>query len=132
MLRDSPSYARYRWDIKAACKNARTDDELESEDSVGGDPESEMNPTEAAQVRIDKNKPYPEKNTHWNVPADKKVKKWCSTKMGTVPCDMLEKAEAAGLIATDTLGEDADTKSSFISDLDDAPDLVDLMDFEYD
>lgn len=134
LLRDSPSYARYRWDIKAACKTASEDEDLEADVTIIGDHEESMTAAEA--VHKDRSKPYPETNTHWTVPADKKVKKWCSTKFGTVPCAMLEKAQAAGLIATDTLGEDADAGSSpgssFGSDLDAAPDLVDLMDFEYD
>jgi len=49
---------------------------------------------------IDPSKPYPASHTHFSLAPDKKVKKWCTTKYGAVPCSMLKKAQAAGLLGT--------------------------------
>merc|ERR1711959_522724 len=85
-IRDSPTYKHYRWDIKKACKNAH-DDDLENgdDDAAAAARKAAMNKDPHAP-QTDPSKPYPASNTHWSLPKDKKVKKWCSTKYGSVPC----------------------------------------------
>merc|ERR1711981_1420468 len=99
-IRDSPTYKHYRWDIKKACKNAH-DDDLENgdDDAAAAARKAAMNEDPHAP-QTDPSKPYPASNTHWSLPKDKKVKKWCSTKYGSVPCSMLKKAQQAGLLGT--------------------------------
>merc|ERR1711959_381653 len=99
-IRDSPTYKHYRWDIKKACKNAH-DDDLENgdDDAAAAARKAAMNKDPHAP-QTDPSKPYPASNTHWSLPKDKKVKKWCSTKYGSVPCSMLKKAQHAGLLGS--------------------------------
>merc|ERR1711977_311009 len=99
-IRKSPTYKHYRWDIKKACKNAH-DDELENgdDDAAAAARKAAMNKDPHAP-QTDPSKPYPASNTHWSLPKDKKVKKWCSTKYGSVPCSMLKKAQHAGLLGS--------------------------------
>merc|ERR1712093_344130 len=102
-IRDSPTYKHYRWDIKKACKKAHNDD-LENMSDAELAAEEKRKEAEAAKKidapPIDASKPYPDSHTHFSLPADKKVKKWCTTKYGAVPCSMLKKAQAAGLLGT--------------------------------
>merc|ERR1712093_859707 len=99
-IRDSPTYKHYRWDIKKACKNAH-DDDLENgdDDAAAAARKAAMN-NDPHAPQTDPSKPYPASNTHWSLPKDKKVKKWCSTKYGSVPCSMLKKAQHAGLLGS--------------------------------
>jgi hypothetical protein len=132
-LRESPVYSQFRFDIKKACHKARDDDlenwkppEKEDEHPVG--------------AHVDPSMPYPDKNRHWNIPEDKKVKKWCSTKFGAVPCTMLKKAKEAGLLGEDTTkpakADSMDVEELFEDDegledpLDQAPDLEDVISFK--
>merc|ERR1712072_1187729 len=100
-IRQSPTYKHYRWDIKKACKKAHNDDlENDKEDDAAvAARKAEMNKDPHAP-QTDPSKPYPASNTHWSLPKDKKVKKWCSTKYGSVPCSMLKKAQHAGLLGS--------------------------------
>merc|ERR1711981_1339055 len=100
-IRKSPTYKQHRWDIKKACKKAHNDDlENDKEDDAAvAARKAEMNKDPHAP-QTDPSKPYPASNTHWSLPKDKKVKKWCSTKYGSVPCSMLKKAQHAGLLGS--------------------------------
>jgi chromosome segregation ATPase len=106
-IRESPSYKQYRWDIKKACKKAHNDD-LESDDlaALKAAQDAAAADAEVEAPQIDPSKPYPDNHGHFSLPADKKVKKWCTTKFGAVPCSMLKKAQEAGL-----LGDAVDTNS---------------------
>jgi len=100
-IRNSPLFKKHRWDIKKACSKSLNDSSLEDEDAVAKrNAEAEAKKEEDAKVdaNVDPSKPYPAKNLHWKLPADKKVKKWCTTKFGAVPCSMLAKAREAGLL----------------------------------
>jgi hypothetical protein len=128
VLRQSPTYAKYRWDIKKACHKAH-DDDLEKE------PAPEKEDENPVATHVDESKPYPEKNLHWNMDKkDKgKVKKWCSTKFGAVPCTMLKEAQEAGLLAHSDAMETnmfLDETGTGASNLDNSPDLVDVIGFE--
>eukprot|EP00658_Telonema_sp_P-2_P041510 TRINITY_DN296_c0_g1_i5.p1 TRINITY_DN296_c0_g1~~TRINITY_DN296_c0_g1_i5.p1 ORF type:complete len:403 (-),score=150.35 TRINITY_DN296_c0_g1_i5:461-1669(-) len=90
-LKMSPTYKGFRWDIKQACAKAR-DDDLESDYSPP--PEVQTDPHNPPLGPG----PYPRSHTHFAVPKGGKVAKWCSTQYGAVPCSMLEKAKAAGLL----------------------------------
>jgi len=59
---------------------------------------------------VDPSKPYPAKNQHWDLPNKKtgKVKKWCSTKFGAVPCKTLAIAKQNGLLGEDITSDDHD------------------------
>merc|ERR1711959_71891 len=101
-IRKSPTYKKYRWDIKKACKNAH-DDDLENENSAEAAAAAARRAAAKKDPHApqeDPSKPYPAENTHWSLPKDKKVKKWCSTKYGSVPCSMLKKAQHAGLLGS--------------------------------
>merc|ERR1711998_264917 len=106
-IRESPSYKQYRWDVKKACKKAHNDD-LESDDlaALKAAQDAAAADAEVEAPQIDPSKPYPDNHGHFSLPADKKVKKWCTTKFGAVPCSMLKKAQEAGL-----LGDAVDTNS---------------------
>ena len=96
----SPSYKSFRWDIKKACPKAANDD-LESSDE---DEAARIAAEQAAALQNihappqDTSKPFPHSNTHWSMPKDGKVSKWCTTQYGAVPCSMLKKAKEAGLL----------------------------------
>merc|ERR1712093_801478 len=99
-IRDSPTYKHYRWDIKKSCKKAANDDlENGDDDAAAAARKAAMN-NDPHAPQTDPSKPYPASNTHWSLPKDKKVKKWCSTKYGSVPCSMLKKAQHAGLLGS--------------------------------
>jgi hypothetical protein len=117
VLRQSPVYAKYRWDIKKACHKAHNDDSLEANYK-----EEEVDPN---AIPIDHSKPYPDMNTHWQLPKDKKVQKWCSTKFGAVPCSMLKKAQSEGLLASEAL--EADSLIQDDTGLDAAPELSEII-----
>merc|ERR1712146_507031 len=109
-----------------ACHKAH-DDDLEKE------PAPEKEDENPVATHVDESKPYPDKNLHWSVPKDKKVKKWCSTKFGAVPCTMLKEAQEAGLLAHSDAMETnmfLDETGTGASNLDDSPDLVDVIGFE--
>merc|ERR1711907_418933 len=101
-IRASPTYKAYRWDIKKACPKAANDDleNMTSEEEEA----ARLAAEEANQLKNvhappqDTSKAYPHSNTHWAVPADGKVQKWCTTQYGAVPCSMLKKAKEAGLL----------------------------------
>merc|ERR1711907_864846 len=101
-VRASPTYKAYRWDIKKACPKAANDDleNMTSEEEEA----ARLAAEEANQLKNvhappqDTSKAYPHSNTHWAVPADGKVQKWCTTQYGAVPCSMLKKAKEAGLL----------------------------------
>merc|ERR1711977_143979 len=120
-IRDSPTYKHYRWDIKKACKNAH-DDDLENgdDDAAAAARKAAMNKDPHAP-QTDPSKPYPASNTHWSLPKDKKVKKWCSTKYGSVPCSMLKKAQHAGLLGS------AKDHTEFLQDNEGLLDTVDPL-----
>merc|ERR1712093_274124 len=102
-IRDSPTYKHYRWDIKKSCKKAHNDDLENMSDAELAAGQKRKEAEDAKKVDsppIDPSKPYPDSHTHFSLPADKKVKKWCTTKYGAVPCSMLKKAQAAGLLGT--------------------------------
>merc|ERR1711881_487040 len=102
-IRDSPTYKHYRWDIKKACKKAHNDDLENMSDAEVAAEQKRKEAEEAKKIDsppIDPSKPYPDSHTHFSLPANKKVKKWCTTKYGAVPCSMLKKAQAAGLLGT--------------------------------
>merc|ERR1711907_258547 len=126
-LRESPAFAKYRWDIKKACHKAH-DDDLEA--VTAKDNEENQNPVGA---HVDESQPYPDKNRHWNMPKDKNVKKWCSTKFGAVPCSMLKKAQEAGLLGESSIMLDTESliqDDAGVSRLDTAPELGDIVAFE--
>jgi len=126
VLRDSPTYAKYRWDIKKACHKAH-DEDLEKKQG-----KEQKEDDSSIRANVDPNKPYPQKNAHWSLPKDKKVKKWCSTKFGAVPCSMLKKAQEAGLLADSETSMDTESflqDDTGIASLDNSPDLVDMISF---
>jgi hypothetical protein len=123
-IRTSPMFKTHRWDIKQACHKAKDDKSLEDEDAIAARAaaaEARANQTHAT-ANIDPSKPYPDKNLHWKMPKDKKIKKWCTTKFGAVPCAMLAKAREAGL-----LGDSVDDSHK---QLDSAPEVDPLEDFD--
>merc|ERR1711998_86873 len=132
-LRDSPVYSQFRFDIKKRCHKAHDDEDLESAKAKA---ENEEENTHVVGAHVDPSQPYPDKNRHWNIPEDKNVKKWCSTKFGAVPCAMLKKAQAAGLLGEDVKDvKGMDTETLFQDDagvdvLDESPDLADIITFE--
>merc|ERR1711865_1272919 len=120
------TYAKYRWDIKKACHKAHDDDLEKKQGKEQKEDDSSIRP------KVDPNKPYPQKNDHWSLPKDKKVKKWCSTKFGAVPCSMLKKAQEAGLLADSETSMDTESflqDDTGIASLDNSPDLVDMISF---
>jgi len=125
-IRMSPAFKHYRWDIKQACKKAHNDD-LEK-DSAADKADERKAKADAKRnphaPNPDNSKPFPDSQTHWSLPASKKVKKWCTTKFGAVPCSMLKKAQKAGLLGS------ANDKDNFLQDSE-GLDIVDpLDDFE--
>merc|ERR1711977_466686 len=99
-IRASPTYKHYRWDIKKACKKAANDDLENMNDAEVAAAQRKKEEEEARDPKAPPIDPYPASNTHWSLPKDKKVKKWCSTKYGSVPCSMLKKAQHAGLLGS--------------------------------
>merc|ERR1711939_671500 len=100
-IRASPTYKHYRWDIKRACKKAHNDDlENDKEDDAAVAARKAALERNPHTPQTDPSKPYPASQTHWALPKGKHVKKWCSTKYGSVPCSMLKKAERAGLLGS--------------------------------
>lgn len=100
-IRASPTYKHYRWDIKRACKKAHNDDlENDKEDDAAVAARKAALERNPHAPQTDPSKPYPASQTHWALPKGKHVKKWCSTKYGSVPCSMLKKAERAGLLGS--------------------------------
>merc|ERR1711865_450640 len=102
-IRSSAVFAKFRWDLKMACVHARNDLALEHDETdaeklarLAADELKQKAVTHTPQT--DESKPYPHKNTNWQVPKDGKVKKWCSTEFGSVPCTVLLKARKAGLL----------------------------------
>merc|ERR1711998_800827 len=85
-IRQSPTYKSYRWDIKKACPKAHSDDGLESEeDATASLHADQMNALKNVHAPpADASKPYPHSNTHWSVPQNGKVEKWCTTQCGAV------------------------------------------------
>lgn len=74
----------------------------------------------------DHSKPYPHSNTHWAVPKDGKVPKWCTTQYGAVPCSMLKKAKEAGLLGDIKVDDDAN-KALEMLQLDSTPQVSELQ-----
>lgn len=101
-IRASPTYKAYRWDIKKACPKAANDDlenmSSEEEEAARLAAEQANSIKNVHAPPQDQSKPYPHSNTHWAVPQDGNVKKWCTTQYGAVPCSMLKKAKEAGLL----------------------------------
>merc|ERR1711865_445103 len=102
-IRSSAVFAKFRWDLKMACVHARNDLALEHDETdaeklarLAADELKQKAVTHTPQ--IDESKPYPHKNSNWQMPKDGKVKKWCSTEFGSVPCSVLLKARKAGLL----------------------------------
>eukprot|EP00658_Telonema_sp_P-2_P041509 TRINITY_DN296_c0_g1_i4.p1 TRINITY_DN296_c0_g1~~TRINITY_DN296_c0_g1_i4.p1 ORF type:complete len:414 (-),score=197.98 TRINITY_DN296_c0_g1_i4:414-1655(-) len=101
-IRASAAFKAYRWDIKQSCAKARSDD-LEGM-STDEEEAARLAAQEAAALQNvhappqDPSKAYPHTNTHWAVPKDGKVEKWCTTQYGAVPCTMLKRAKEAGLL----------------------------------
>lgn len=109
-ISQSPSYKAYRWDIKQACKKARADD-LETDLDAGRMATEQAKALENVHSPDpDKSKPYPKSHTYYSVPEGGKVKKWCTTQYGAVPCTMLKKAKEAGLLGD--IRFDAPTKKA--------------------
>jgi len=123
-IKASPTYKHYRWDIKKACKNAHDDDLESQEDDAAVAARKAAAKRDPHAPQTDPSKPYPASNTHWSLPKDKKVKKWCSTKYGSVPCSMLKKAQHAGLLGS------ANDHAEFLQDNEGLLDSVDPLDEE--
>merc|ERR1711964_627605 len=118
-IRMSPAFRHYRWDIKQACKKAHNDDlekdsEADKADERKAKADAKRNPH---APKTDSSKPFPDSQTHWSLPASKKVKKWCTTKFGAVPCSMLKKAQKAGLLGS------AKDHQDFLQDLEEVEEL---------
>lgn len=127
-IRESPSYKSFRWDIKKACPKAANDD-LESSDE---DEAARIAAEQAAALQNihappqDTSKPFPHSNTHWSVPKDGKVSKWCTTQYGAVPCSMLKKAKEAGLLGDIKVDDDASKHALAMLDLQDSNEVEEL------
>merc|ERR1711865_83798 len=127
-IRESPSYKSFRWDIKKACPKAANDD-LESSDE---DEAARIAAEQAAALANahappqDNSKPFPHSNTHWSVPKDGKVSKWCTTQYGAVPCSMLKKAKEAGLLGDIKVDDDASKHALAMLDLQDSNEVEEL------
>jgi hypothetical protein len=127
-IRESPSYKSFRWDIKKACPKAANDD-LESSDE---DEAARMAAEQAAALQNthappqDTSKPFPHSNTHWSLPKDGKVSKWCTTQYGAVPCSMLKKAKEAGLLGDIKVDDDASKHALAMLDLEDSNEVEEL------
>merc|ERR1712202_18299 len=111
-IRMSPAFKHYRWDIKQACKKAHNDD-LEKYSAADKADEKKAK----ADAKRNPHAPAPDSQTHWSLPASKKVKKWCTTKFGAVPCSMLKKAQKAGLLGS------AKDHQDFLQDLEEVEEL---------
>merc|ERR1740133_69632 len=121
-IRESPSYKSFRWDIKKACPKAANDD-LESSDEDEAARIAAEQAAALANVHAppqDNSKPFPHSNTHWSVPKDGKVSKWCTTQYGAVPCSMLKKAKEAGLLGDIKVDDDASKHALAMLDLQDS------------
>jgi len=127
-IRESPSYKNFRWDIKKACPKA-ADDDLESGDN---DEAARIAAEQAAALQDvhappqDTSKPFPLSNTHWSVPKDGKVSKWCTTQYGAVPCSMLKKAKEAGLLGDIKVDDDASKHALAMLDLQDSNEVQEI------
>merc|ERR1712166_615039 len=127
-IRESPSYKSFRWDIKKACPKAANDD-LESSDEDEAARIAAEQAAALANVHAppqDNSKPFPHSNTHWSVPKDGKVSKWCTTQYGAVPCSMLKKAKEAGLLGDIKVDDDASKHALAMLDLQDSSEVEEL------
>merc|ERR1712086_147989 len=127
-IRESPSYKSFRWDIKKACPKAANDD-LESNDEDEAARIAAEQAAALANVHAppqDNSKPFPHSNTHWSVPKDGKVSKWCTTQYGAVPCSMLKKAKEAGLLGDIKVDDDASKHALAMLDLQDSNEVEEL------
>merc|ERR1712028_247184 len=127
-IRESPSYKSFRWDIKKACPKAANDD-LESSDEDEAARIAAEQAAALANVHAppqDNSKPFPHSNTHWSVPKDGKVSKWCTTQYGAVPCSMLKKAKEAGLLGDIKVDDDASKHALAMLDLQDSNEVEEL------
>jgi len=128
-IRESPSYKSFRWDIKKACPKAHGDDDLESSDDDEAARIAAEQAAALANVHAppqDNSKPFPHSNTHWSVPKDGKVSKWCTTQYGAVPCSMLKKAKEAGLLGDIKVDDDASKHALAMLDLQDSNEVEEL------
>jgi hypothetical protein len=122
-IRASPSYKAFRWDIKKACPKAANDD-LESMSSEEEEAARLAAEQAAALENVhappqDTSKPFPHSNTHWSLPKNGKVSKWCTTQYGAVPCSMLKKAKEAGLLGDIKVSDNASKKALAMLELED-------------
>merc|ERR1711865_1171663 len=127
-IRESPSYKSFRWDIKKACPKAANDD-LESSDEDEAARIAAEQAAALANVHAppqDNSKPFPHSNTHWSVPKDGKVSKWCTTQYGAVPCSMLKKAKEAGLLGDINVDDYASKFALAMLDLQDSNEVQEI------